>query len=122
MHIHLSERNLNENESKNKDANNNIITAAQLSLLNNNNEIEISERRINLENVETLVYEKFSDINSQIQIKTEEKIAEIKTSNDHDINSEESVLPINLKNEIESIQNRSKDLIDYSDHCHNELK
>lgn len=64
----------------------------------------------------------FNDINNQIQLKTELKIAKIKESNGYDINVDESILTSNLRNEISNIQNRNEELFDISDTYQNDLK
>jgi hypothetical protein len=91
----------------------------------NNNDIIINSKtvsRVNLEKIETSIYEKFYYINNQIQLKTELKIAEIKESNGYDINVDESNLTSNLRNEISNIQNRNEELFNISDTYQNDLK
>jgi hypothetical protein len=50
------------------------------------------------------VYEKLSEARRKAQLKTEETIADLKLLHGFDINDDESVLPLELQLEIQSIQ------------------
>ena len=68
-----------------------------------------------------MIYDKFYELNRQIQLQTELKIAEIKTSNGFNINDDESILPVDIINEIQIVQNRSEELIKLSENYQKKL-
>jgi len=61
------------------------------------------------------VYETLSEARRKAQLKTEETIADLKLLHGFDINDDESVLPLELQLEIQSIQNTNDALIEQTE-------
>lgn len=74
---------------------------------------ELSKLKADLHNSSSIkAYETSSEARHKAQLKTEETIAELKILNGFNINDVESVLPLKLQLEIESIQNTNDALIE----------
>jgi len=74
---------------------------------------ELEKQKRNLQNSSTIkAYETSAEARRKSQLKTEETIAEIKIQNGFDINDDESILPAELKLEIETIQKTNDELIE----------
>ena len=78
----------------------------------NKYDLELDKIIEDLTNNATTVYESSIELRRKAQLRTEEKIADIKITNGFDINDEESMLPPELQLEIEALQQKSDDLID----------
>ena len=66
---------------------------------------------INVEETSDLVYEHCIEIKRQVQLETEQRIANIKESNFYDINKEVDELPKNLQQQIFLLQNQNEIII-----------
>lgn len=85
-------------------------------------ESELDKAISDVTSIETKSYlDKFYETRRKIQLTCELQIAQIKASNEFDINVDDCVLPSNLQVEIEMIQSRSQLLIDRSDLLEKEL-
>jgi hypothetical protein len=81
--------------------------------------LELDKIIEDLTNKATTVYESSIELRRKAQLRTEEKIADLKIANGFDINDEESVLPPDLQLEIEALQKKSDDLIDKTEEYEN---
>ncbi len=86
-----------------------IVKSFKRSIINYNISINRIENR--LDNPEEFIYDKFSELKINIQLETEVMIAEIKKSNEIDLNSDETQLEPELFNLIQNVKEQSQTLI-----------